>query len=441
MSSYPNSSSKSHGYFERAQKVLSGGNSRLTTYQQPYIIYGKHGDGCHITDVDNVTRIDFLNNYTSLLHGHCHPKIVEAIRKQAGNLISIALGTFEELKYAELLCDRVEAFDQIRFMNSGTEAMMQAIRAARAYTGRPMIAKCEGAYHGAYDFAEVTYGTTPDVWGKGDPEPTPYANGTPKAVAENVKIIPFNDIDSIERILGPHATELAAIALDLVPLSLGTILVDTEFLTAIRQFADKHGILVICDEVVTFRLGQQGAHKFFGIDPDLIALGKIIGGGIPIGAVAGKREYMSVFDPSNGRPLLPHGGTFNGNPMAMAAGYAALSIWTPEEIERLNQLGDLARNKLTDALNSAGVAGQVTGMGTLFQLHLNNHPIHDYRSFYRSSEEQEMHAQLHRFFLNNGILINPGGIGAISTPMCEEEIETLADVTYEGLRQLNFGAT
>lgn len=437
MTFYPDARSHSAKMFERACQVMPGGNSRLTTFQLPYPIYAASGSGFRVTDADGVGRTDFINNYTSLIHGHCDPAVVAAMTEQVGRIGAVALATEAELKLAELLCARVPSFDLIRFANSGTEGVMQAIRAARAYTGRPRIAKSEGAYHGAYDYAEVSYAVTPDDWGAGDPVPVPYAKGTPKTALGEVLLLPFNDVSAIDRILAPQADQLAAVIVDLVPLSLGTIPASREFLTAIRAFTRQHGIVLIFDEVVTFRLGYRGGQDRFGVAPDLTTLGKIIGGGLPIGAVAGSKDVMSVFDARGGRPPLPHGGTFNGNPVTMAAGHAAMSLLDEAAFDRLNRLGDYARAELGRAIGLSGFPAQVTGMGSLLHLHLHDRPVTEYRSSYRSTDEAAAHAQLHRYLLNHGVLMSPHGIGALSTPMAEAQIDQLAETLLQGLREMN----
>jgi glutamate-1-semialdehyde 2,1-aminomutase len=437
MHSFPDLSCRSASLFERACKVLPGGNSRLTTFQLPYPIYAKSAEGMYIVDADGTERSDFLNNYTSLIHGHRHPAIVAAMTAQAERLDAVAMTTEVEIELAELLCGRIPSLDQIRFTNSGTEGVMQALRAARAYTGRPKIAKCEGAYHGAYDYAEPTYGMQRADFATPVPACVPYANGTPKGALNDVIIIPYNDPEAIEKLLAPHADQLAGLIIDLVPTSLGTISATREFAEAARRFTSAHGIILIFDEVVSFRIAAGGAQEVLGVRPDLTALGKIIGGGLPIGAVGGKREFMSVFDARRGRPALPHGGTFNANPITMAAGLAAMSSMTPAEYEHINRLGELARRELRNAIRATNIPCQVTGVGSLLHLHMHNRPITDYRSFYRSAEEVALQEQLYRYLLNHGILIAPHGLAALSTPMDQSAIDRLSETVLHALRMLS----
>lgn len=438
MTQYPDSNSVSAKLFDRACAVLPGGNSRLTIAQSPHPIYAAKASGKRVTDVDGVERTDFFNNATSLQHGHCHPAIVAAVREQAGKLFAIGLATEAEIALAELICARVPSVEQVRFANSGTEANMQAIRAARAYTGRTKIAKVEGGYHGTFDSVEVSLASAPANWGDSDPEPVAYARGTPDSALGETIVFPFNDFDAIERILGPHASELATVIIDPFPSALGLAAPKPGYLRALRDFTTRHGIVLIFDEVVTFRLGYGGAQSIFGVLPDLTAFGKIIGGGLPVGAVGGPEEFMAVFDARAGRPPLPHAGTFNGNPMTMAAGRAALELMTPEEFDRVNALGARARKALAEAVRIAGAPVQVTGMASLAMLHMHERPVTDYRSYFRRPDEVALHQQLHRYLINHGILTSQLGLGAISTPMDENDIDDLAETVLEGLRQINF---
>lgn len=427
-------STRSEELYRRAARVLLGGTSRDTTYMAPHPIYAASGEGCRIRDVDGNERLDFHNNFTTLIHGHAHPHVRDAVERQLRCGSCFALATEAEVELAELLTARVPAFERIRFTNSGTEAVMMALKAARAFTGRAMIARCEGSYHGSSDFAEVSTDPTPETWGPGDPLPVPRARGTPPSALGEVVVIPFNDPVAAERILAPHAEKLAAVLVDPLPNRAGLVPAAPEFLPALRQLSERHGIVLVYDEVMSFRLGYQGAQGAFGVTPDLTVLGKVIGGGFPVGAVAGRGEIMSVFDPSPGRPAVPHGGTFTANPITMVAGRATLELLTPEALDRLNALGELARTVLRRAFDDAGVPGQVTGAGSLLRLHLTARPIVDYRSAYPTADEQLQRDGLHRYLLDHGILMAGNGLAALSTPMGEDEVRRLVDAVGSGLR-------
>jgi glutamate-1-semialdehyde 2,1-aminomutase len=415
---------------------MPGGNSRATVFHAPYPIFARFGHGCRVTDVDGVERVDFLNNYTTLIHGHAHPEITDAITEQLQLGPSFAHPTEAEVRLAELLTARVPSFERIRFCNSGSEAVMNAIKAARAYTGRHKIAKCEGVYHGSYDFAEVSLDSSPANWGEETPLAVPYSRGTPPGVLEEVVVLPFNDTETTERILADHAGELAGIIFDLMPNRAGLIAAQPDFVELLRRFADDDGAVLIVDEVITFRVGQRGLQDKYGLEPELTTIGKIIGGGLPVGAVAGKAEVMEVFDHSQGKAPLPHGGTFNGNPLTMAAGYAAMKLLTPEAMERINSLGQRARGQLRDAFGIAGVPGNITGDGSLFSIHLADKPLTTYRDTLKQPDELALLREVHRHFLNHGIIIAPTGLGVLSTPMSEAEVDQLCEAFLGALRAL-----
>ena len=436
MATYPDSESKSAQLYERASRVLPGGNSRATIYHSPYPVFVKSGKGCRVTDVDGVERLDFLNNYTVLIHGHAHPDIVAAITEQAQLGTGSANPTEAEIQLAELLVSRIPSVELVRFVNSGTEAVMNAIKAARAFTGRGPIAKCEGVYHGSYDFVEISLDSAPDNWGGDTPLSVPYAKGTPSSVLDDVVVIPFNNTQETERILNAQGEKLAAVVIDVMPNRAGLIPATPEYLKMLREVTRKHGIVLILDEVISLRLGYQGAQTEFGLEPDLTAMGKIIGGGLPIGAVAGKAEVMEVFNHSRGKAPLPHGGTFNGNPLSMVAGYTALNLMTKDAFARLNTLGNRAREQLSEAFKITGMEGSITGKGSLFMIHLKDKPLTNYRDAYKTSEEKELMARVHSHFMGNGIMTASTGLGVLSTPMTEVEIDQLSEVFLSALRAL-----
>ena len=257
--------------------MLPSGSTRQAAFFKPYPIYAASGKGCRVTDVDGVERIDFVCNYSALIHGHCHPKIVEAMRKQAGELISIASPTRQEVRLAELVCERMPGIDRIRFCNSGTEGVMFTIKAARVYTGRPMIAKVEGAYHGSEDTASVSTSPMPDAWGDPQAPSSVPPPGATRHCAEAVVVMPMNDVEAARRIIGENRDQLAAVLIDPMVKNLGYERATPEFVSAIREETQKHGILLVFDEVYSFRLGYNGAQGELGINPDLTAMGKIIG--------------------------------------------------------------------------------------------------------------------------------------------------------------------
>ncbi|MBL9140673.1 MAG: aminotransferase class III-fold pyridoxal phosphate-dependent enzyme, partial [Phycisphaerae bacterium] len=293
---------RSAALYARALKVLPGGVSRNAILRSGHPSYIDYGKGCRVTDLEGVTRIDFSNNMASMIHGHACPEIVEAVTKQLSRGTAFMMGTEIEVRYAEHLCGRNDSFEKLRFVNSGTEAIMVALKAARAFTGRPKIAKAEGAYHGVYDYAEVSQGATPDTWGSIDhPKSVPLVRGTPESALSDVVVFPFNDVERSIAILNEHAKDLACVLIDLMPHRVGLHPADPAFVKALREWSTEHGVLLIFDEVITFRAEHAGLQSRYGVSPDMTALGKMIGGGFPIGAVAGRAEVMDVLNPQSPR--------------------------------------------------------------------------------------------------------------------------------------------
>ncbi len=419
---------QSAALFARACDVMPGGNSRTTVWHSPHPIYAASGKGCRIRDVDGKEYLDFLNNYTSMIHGHANPVVAEAVREQLEIGTCFAMPTESEIVLAELLCGRAPGFERVRFTNSGSEAVMMALKAARAHTGRPKIAKCEGAYHGSYDFAEVSLDSAPGSWGNADPNSVAYTAGTPPSVLDEVIVIPFNRVEEAEQILNAHADEIACVLIDPMPNRAGLIPATTEYLEMLRRVTSANDMLLVFDEVISFRLGHGGAQGELGVTPDLTTLAKIIGGGFPIGAVAGKKDVMAVFDPRQGKPLAPHGGTFNANPISMVAGAAAMELLTQAEFDRLNALGARARDGVANAFSDAGVDGQVTGGGSLLRLHMTSVPLVDYRSARATDAQSAALTGVFDFMHANGVLLSETGLCALSTAMGEAEVDSFVEI-------------
>ena len=418
--------SQSEALYRRALKVMPGGVSRNTVLRKPHPLYAARASGCRITDVEGVERIDFANNMASLIHGHSHPAIVAAVTKQLRRGTAHTLATEVELRLAEHLCERVDSIEQIRFVNSGTEAVMCAIKVARAFTGRPKIAKAEGTYHGTYDYAEVSQTSTPDSWGSlADPVGVPVAEGTPPSVLDDVVVVPFNDTDLTLRILNRHPDDIACVLLDVMPHRAGLCSAEPEYVAALRDWATRNSALLVADEVVTFRNSHGGAQQHYGLTPDLTALGKIIGGGFPVGAVGGRAEVMSVMNPHGDRYVMPHSGTFSANPITLTAGLVAMEMLDLDEVQRLNRLGQLARDGITDVIDRLGIDASVTGAGSMFRIHMQPAPPRHYRETFPNPEQATQLKQFFDALLDAGILLIYSCTGAVSTPMRETEIGQL----------------
>jgi glutamate-1-semialdehyde 2,1-aminomutase len=429
--------SPSANLFQQAIDVLPGGVSRNTIYRRPHPYYASKAAGCYVTDIEGIKRLDFANNMASLIHGHAHPAIIAAVTKQLQSGTAFTLATEAELRYAQLLCARVVGFDKIRFVNSGTEAVMALIKAARAYTGKTKIAKVEGAYHGSYDYAEVSQTATPDNWGELDnPTSVPVASGTPETVLNEVVVIPFNDPQLALKILDRHSGKLAGILIDPLPHRVCLSPATAEFVEQLYHWTRRNNALLLFDEVIAFRNGYGGAQEDYSVKPDLTALGKIIGGGFPAGAFAGCREVMEVFDPSVAKMLLPHSGTFSANPITMTAGRVALEMFDQEAVTNLNKLADQARQELNNVIKIVDIPACVSGAGSMFRLHLKEKVPQNYREAYLDKEGASLIKKLVDYLYQEGIIMINTCSGTLSTSMTKTEIDQLATAMLHSLKKI-----
>jgi glutamate-1-semialdehyde 2,1-aminomutase len=422
---YRHTTPSSRALHERAVKVMPGGTTRTTTYFDPYPLYIERGEGCRIWDADGTERIDMLGNYTAMILGHAHPKVVEAIRRQAARGTAFAAANPIEVELATLLCERVPSLELVRFCNSGTEATMFAMRLARAFTGRPKIARIEGGYHGTHDFAEVSTHPAPAEAGPADrPLATPDSIGTLQSALEGTVVLPFNSPDAAERILREESANVAAVILEPIIGAGGVIAATDAFIQRLRAVTRELGMLLIFDEVISLRVAPGGAQQLYGVTPDLTTMGKIIGGGLPVAAFGGRADVMELLDPRS-EPNLPQGGTYNGNPLGMAAGVAALKELTPDVYDELNRKGARVKDQLTEVFASHDLPAQVNGVGSLLAIHFTDVPVTDYRTKATSNPKIT-----HDFFLalvNHGVLMAPRAMGALSTPMGEHDIQEFVD--------------
>ena len=409
---------------ERATRRLPGGDTRAATFYLPYPIFVERGEGCHVYDVDGNEYLDLLNNFTSLVHGHAHPAITEAITTQAARGTVFATPVELQIALADVITDRVPSIELLRFTNSGTEAVMHAIRAARGFTGRSKLLKMAGGYHGGYDAMEVTVASGPDgpTW----PVSRAEGPGLSPALVGDTLVAPFNDLETTAAIIHQHRHELAAVIVEPVLGAGGMIPADAEFLRGLRVATHDAGVLLILDEIITFRLAVGGAQQHYGVTPDLTTLGKVIGGGLPIGAFGGRAEIMGLFDPRRVGHVR-HSGTFNGSPICVAAGLVALELLTPDQITRINALGDRLRVGLDASFRKLGVTGQATGLGSLVQTHLTQ-PVRSYEDGAQSPGW--FRTLTHLALLNAGILSGWRTSYNISTAMTDTDVR-LASSTFE----------
>ncbi|UTV30532.1 aspartate aminotransferase family protein [Photobacterium atrarenae] len=426
---------RSAALYQKALQFMPGGCSRNTVLRQPHPLYADAGRGCYVTDIDGMQRIDFANNMAALIHGHAHPQVVAAVTEQLHKGTAFTLATEVEIDFAEHLCSRNPGFKNIRFVNSGTEAIMSCLKAARAFTGRPKIAKVEGAYHGLYDFAEVSQTAKPENWGSPDhPASVPVAHGTPPTTLNDVIVIPFNDPETAIAILDQHADELACVLVDPMPHRVGLIPASESFITALSNWTRNHGALLVFDEVITFRTRYGGAQERYAVQPDLTAMGKMIGGGFPVGALAGRRDVMEVMNPRANQLLFPHSGTFSANPITMTAGLTAMQLFDRDAVSQLNALSDQLRGQITEAIQLADVPVCVTGEGSMFRIHMKPTPPTDYRSAYETPQEARIKSALLDHLFNHGFMMINTCSGTLSTAMTEKEISAFSEVLLNGFR-------
>ena len=398
---YLDATSASRVLFERALEALPGGNTRTTIYHEPYPVYLASGEGCRVTDVDGSVRIDFISNYTSLILGHCHPRVVEAVQQQAAKLMSAAAPNELEIELAERIRERLPSVERIRFANSGTEGTMLAFRAARAFTGRARSPPSRAA--------TTARTTTPRASRPTRRRHPAHAASRPRSPRRSSSVRSMTSRRT-RAALEPHLGDIAAVIIEPVLGAGGVQPASPEFLQFLRDLTRDAGALLVFDEVISFRVGYHGAQGELGITPDLTTLGKIIGGGLPVGACGGRDDVLACFDPRR-EDRVGHGGTFNANPLTMAAGLVTLAEMTPERYTALEELAIDLQRKVEAVLTETGTLGTVTRAGSLFHVHVDDPE------------------SLHLALLNHGILSTQRGMGCISVPMTAAEIDAYVDAT------------
>jgi len=397
---------RSAAMFERATAVLPGGSTRTTTFAPPYPPYLDSGAGIHVRDVDGNDYRDFLGNYTSLILGHAHPDVVRAVEAQARRGSAFGAPSEAEVALAEELVGRIDSVERIRFTNSGTEATMFAIRAARAATGRAVVGVFERAYHGTHDTVVA-----------GSP-------GVPPTVGDLVVTLPWDDLDGVERAIAGRDADLAAIVIEPIQGAGGVRAASRALLEGLRDICDRIGALLIFDEIIAFRAAPGGAQSLVGVRPDLTTLGKIIGGGYPLAAFGGAAEVMDRFD-ARRAGALTHGGTFNGNPVAAAAGLATLARLTPDVYADLDRQAVRLRDGVADRAARAGAGVRVVAAASLFQVRLGQETAASAVS--TGAGPAELFVRL----LLAGFYLAPRGLGAIATPATDVDVDELAAAIVE----------
>lgn len=417
----------SRSLHEKAERSLPGGNSRATVYYDPYPIVMERGDGCRLTDVDGQVRIDANNNYTTLLLGHNNIAVAEAIREQLERGTAAGAPMEVEEALASRICERFPTIEKVRFCSTGTEANMNCIRVARAITGKPKVGKFLGHFHGSSEHVEVSISPASEEFGDPlYPKSVPSSAGIPGGVLQDVVTLPFNNSEAVGEIVATYRAQMAAIVVEPVT-GAGAIPPRGTFLHDLRRICDENGVLLIIDEVMMSRLARGGAQEFFEVDADLTALGKSIGGGLPIGAFGGREDIMKHFDPSGKGPSVRHSGTHSGSPLPLAAGVASLDQMKPEMYTRLNDLGETLRAGLKDTFEEMNVPAQVTGVGSVFAVHFTKEEVWDYPAYARGDK-----IALEKMFFSwllNGVFMTSRGLGCLSVPMEIADVDEFLNAT------------
>ncbi|MBS10540.1 MAG: hypothetical protein CME19_02910 [Gemmatimonadetes bacterium] len=407
--------------FEEGRSVNAGA-AKGAYFHAPYPLTLRRAEGCELEDVDGNTYADFSNHHTSQVLGHNHPAILDAIQQQINDGIAMGSATGIETRMARLMCERVESLERVRFVNSGTEATLHAIRLARCISGKPKVAKFEGAYHGSHDAVEISVAPPLDDVGEAsDPIAVPTAGGMAPDVHEQTIILPYHDLESVERILTRHKDELACVMLD--PKA-GIIPIQPEFMRRIREVTRDLGILLVFDEIVAFRQSAGGLQGNVRFDPDLTCFGKIIGGGFPVGAYGGRADIMDLVDNTEGAASVFQSGTHSGHAVAMAAGIATLETLTDDAYAHLNGLGQRLKRGLDTMCADKGIVAQTVVTGSVFGIHFGIDKLENYRDFARADKAlaQSMFLSL----LNQGYFLAQGlSMCAISLPTGESHIDSL----------------
>lgn len=423
LAAYRDRTPRSFAMHQAARRVMPGGDTRTIAFHAPYPLSIAHGVGHRTWDADGNEYIDLLNNYTALIHGHAYPPVVEAVSAQLGRGSAFPAPNEQQTKLAEVIAERVASVDLVRFCNSGTEAVMNALRAARAFTGRDLVVKIEGGYHGTYDDVEVSVHPDPDDAAAGAdraPRGVLTTAGVPENTLRNVEVLPLNNSAAAERLFAARGDEIAAVIIEPVMGAGGVVPASEPFLEDLRALTIEHGALLVFDEVMSFRLGYGGYQQHVRIRPDLTTFAKIIGGGFPVGAFGGRAAVMEQFDPTRGAPLW-QSGTFNGNLVTMIAGVAAMSAYNEPAVNRTNVLGDRLRDGLRSVLARLGVRAVVTGYGSLIGLHLGVDQVDSYRDAARAPAE--LARLLHLSLLIDGVFCAPRLMWCTSTAMDEELVD------------------
>ena len=419
---------KSEKLFQEAVELIPGGvNSPVRAFGSiggtPRFI--DHADGAYMTDVDGITYLDFIGSWGPMILGHNHPLIRKSVEEACQKGLSYGAATEKEVEMARLICEVVPSIEMVRMVNSGTEAVMSAVRVARGYTGRNKIVKFMGCYHGHSDAMLVKAGS--GVMTSGIPD----SAGVPSGCTQDTLSANYNDLESAETLFTQFGKEIAAVIVEPVGANMGVVPPKKEFLEGLRKLCTKHGALLIFDEVITgFRLGIDGAQGYYGVQPDLTTFGKIIGAGMPVGAYGGKKEIMRCVSPVGN---VYQAGTLSGNPVAMAAGITQLTILRdhPEIYKELNEKGDWFFKEMEKAVRDSKKQWQVNHVGSLGCIFFTDQPVTDYAS--AKTSDTARFANYFQYMLDHCIHLGPSQFEAmfLSAAHTEEELQKTLDIIRE----------
>jgi glutamate-1-semialdehyde 2,1-aminomutase len=424
--------SRSESLFGQAQRVIPGGvNSPVRAFRgvggTPFFV--RSAEGSRITDVDGRSYIDFLGSWGPLILGHAAPAVIEAVGEALARGTSYGAPTQGEVELADLIVSAVPSMEMVRLVSSGTEAAMSAIRLARGATGRDLIVKFEGCYHGHADSLLVKAGSGGATFG------VPDSLGVPSALAQMTLTTPFNDLGAVERLMSARGGEVAVIIVEPVAGNMGVVPPAPGFLEGLRHLCDRHGALLLFDEVITgFRLGYGGAQARYGVRPDLTCLGKIIGGGLPVGAYGGPRALMERISPLGG---VYQAGTLSGNPLAVAAGLTTLRALADAAVySRLERAGSTLEAGLADGARAAGIPLTVNRVGSMLTAFFTDGPVTDYASAKRADTER--YARFFHAMLERGVFLAASQFEAafVSLAHTDADLETAARAAREAFATL-----
>ncbi len=424
----------SEKFFEKAKTLIPGGvNSPVRACKSVGTdpIFVESGSGSWIWDVDGNTYLDFVCSWGPLILGHCHPEVMAAIRKETERGTSFGIPTWNEVRIAEMIVDAVPSIEKVRLVNSGTEATMSAVRLARGFTNRKKIVKFNGCYHGHADSFLVKAGSGVATLG------IPGSPGVPEEIVQNTIAIPFNDKDLLSQVLDKEGDDVACIIVEPVPANMGVVLPDDDFLPFLRKITQDRGIILIFDEVITgFRLGRGGAQEYFDVLPDLTCLGKIIGGGLPVGAYGGRTDIMNYIAPDG--PVY-QAGTLSGNPIATAAGIKTLEILSrPGIYKKLEEKMDYLVEELKVLAKKYGVKCTIQNIGSMMTCFFGiEKKVRNFDD--ASSSDTKLYAEYFRKMLKNGVYLAPSQFEAafVSLAHSLDDLEIAleaTDLTFKDLK-------